>query len=714
MADVREAVEFLRQVNDAESDNRMKGIEDLKFRFGDQWPQYAVTSRGLERPQLTINEIDSYCRQVTNMQRQQRPRGKAHPVDDRADVKVAKVITGIGRHIEVASDADYAYDTAFESAVTIGWGYWRMRTDYIREDSFDQSIYIDCIDNPFTVYFDPKSTEPDGSDATQGLITDMMAIKAFENQYPGAQSVGFTERGSGDDEPDWITTESIRIAEYYYIDRKKAKLVKLNDNTVIWEDRLPPKDIMIAAGIEVVGERDSVQKVVKWCKQTAFEILEEKDLHGRYIPIIPVYGSVMVVDGKRERMGMVRFGKDPQRMLNFWQTSITESIALAPKAKWLAVEGTVEGHENEFSSANLSANPLLQYKQTDVTGAPAPAPIRLQPEPPPAGAIQASFMASQNLQKVLGIFDPVMQSNDPKSGKAIIAEKMQAENSNYHFYDNLTRSIKHTWRIILDWTPYVYDTQRVQRIIGDDGKPELVTINQKEVKQDETGAAIEKVLNCVCVGEYDVVMETGPGYDTKRQEGVAATMELMRTPIGEKVAAVADDLIVRQMDFPGADTIADRLAAANPLSEVDEKSDVPPQAQMVMKAMQKQLEQAKQIIQQLEMEKKYRLDAIRMQEDGETRRKLMDTTASAHDTEQRNLSMQHSVEAKAITSQNVEEIRALTKLLIAKLPPEPLENAIASRNVEQQIKHAEQASPPDLSQMQTPPMPPQQGMPPLQ
>jgi hypothetical protein len=714
MADVKEAVEFLRQVNDAESDNRMKGIEDLKFRYGDQWPQYAVTSRGLERPQLTINEIDSYCRQVTNMQRQQRPRGKAHPVDDRADVKVAKVITGIGRHIEVASDADYAYDTAFESAVTIGWGYWRMRTDYIRDDSFDQSIYIDCIDNPFTVYFDPKSTEPDGSDATQGLITDMMAIKAFEKQYPGAQSVGFTERGSGDDEPDWITTESIRIAEYYYIDRKKAKLVKLNDNTVIWEDRLPPKDIMVAAGIEVVGERDSVQKVVKWCKQTAFEILEEKDLHGRYIPIIPVYGSVMVVDGKRERMGMVRFGKDPQRMLNFWQTSITESIALAPKAKWLAVEGTVEGHENEFSSANLSANPLLQYKQTDVTGAPAPAPIRLQPEPPPAGAIQASFMASQNLQKVLGIFDPVMQSNDPKSGKAIIAEKMQAENSNYHFYDNLTRSIKHTWRIILDWTPYVYDTQRVQRIIGEDGKPELVTINQKEVKQDETGAAIEKVLNCVCVGEYDVVMETGPGYDTKRQEGVAATMELMRTPIGEKVAAVADDLIVRQMDFPGADTIADRLAAANPLSEVDEKSDVPPQAQMAMKAMQKQLEQAKQIIQQLEMEKKYRLDAIRMQEDGETRRKLMDTTASAHDTEQRNLSMQHSVEAKAITSQNVEEIRALTKLLIAKLPPEPLENAIASRDVEQQIKHSQQAAPPDLSQMQTPPMPPQQGMPPLQ
>src|SRR5690349_17368983 len=130
MPDVQEAIEFLRHANDAESENRQLGLQALQFRYGDQWPQYAVASRGLERPQLTINETNTYIKKVCNMQRQQRPRGKASPVDSFADPKIAKVITGLGRHIEVNSDADYAYDTAFDFAATIGWGYWRLRTDY--------------------------------------------------------------------------------------------------------------------------------------------------------------------------------------------------------------------------------------------------------------------------------------------------------------------------------------------------------------------------------------------------------------------------------------------------------------------------------------------------------------------------------------------------------------------------------------------------------
>ncbi len=35
-------------------------------------------------------------------------------------------------------------------------------------------------------------------------------------------------------------------------------------------------------------------------------------------------------------------------------------------------------------------------------------------------------------------------------------------------------------------------------------------------------------------------------------------MELLGTPLGEKVAMTSDDLVLRSMDFPGADLIADR------------------------------------------------------------------------------------------------------------------------------------------------------------
>jgi hypothetical protein len=189
MADqrIQDAQKFLRFANDADSYNRQDALDDLKFSSGDQWPVEVQNSRNLEaRPCLTINKLDGFIRQVCNQQRQARPRMKAHSMNSAANAKVADILTGIFKHIEVNSDADAAYDTAFEFAVRMGWGYWRVVTDYVREDSFDQEIYIKPIQNPFTVYFDPNSQMPDGSDAETCLITEVMSKKDFKAQYPNA------------------------------------------------------------------------------------------------------------------------------------------------------------------------------------------------------------------------------------------------------------------------------------------------------------------------------------------------------------------------------------------------------------------------------------------------------------------------------------------------------------------------------------------------
>lgn len=693
MADPQEAVQFVNDVVDAESENRNRGEINLRFSYGDQWPQYAIASRGLERPQLTINELDSYIRQIANNQRQQRPRGKAHPVDNKGDIKIAKVVTGLIRHIEVNSDADSAYDTSFDHVLRIGWGYWRLRTDYVRPDSFDQEIYIDTIDNPFSVYFDYMSQLPDGSDATRCVLTTNYQIDAFKHEFPGASTSSFQTEGTGDSTPEWLSTDSVRVAEYYFTERIKAKLVRLSDGTTLWADALPDAGVLERLNLAVVGDRESMKTQVRWQKQTAVEILEEKDIPGLYIPVVPVYGTVTVIDGIRRKFGLVELAKDPQRMVNFWKTSITESIALAPKPKWLIAEGQDEENENEWANANMSATSVLRYKPTDVSGNPVAPPQRIEPQMPEAAMINAAMESSRDLQKVLGIFDPAMAATSPKSGKAVIAEKMQAENSNYHYYDNLTRSIRHSCRIMLGWFPYVYDTERVQRIIGEDGKPSVVTLNEKTQQQPNgTDQAIEKVLNCVCVGQYDVVMETGPGYDTKRQEGVEAMVTLMQSPVGQIVAPVGADILVRQIDAPMMDVLADRLAAANPLSKIDEDSDIPPQAQMQILQLKQQLEQAGKQLQGMELEKKYRMDVAQMQDQGETKRKLMDVTAKAHDVDQRNLSMQHSTEVKAQTTQNVAELDALTKLALKHVDTTHLIAEIDQRDREQNAKLNENAS----------------------
>jgi len=675
---INEAIKFWRLVNDADSNNRAEALNDIKFAAGDQWPVEIQNSRNVEaRPCLTINKIDAYIRQVTNQQRQQRPRLKVQAVNNLADYKVAQVIEGIMRHIEVNSNADTAYDTAFDYAVRMGWGYWRINTRYTSEDSFDQEIYIDTIDNPFTVYFDPNSVLPDGSDAERCLITTVLDKKIFREMYPNADDgASFAQRSTGDDTASWVTKEDIRLAEYFYIEREKAKLYLLSDGSRHFADSNSFFERVEAAGLTVLDQRESFRKAVKWVKMTAMEIIEEKTWAGKYIPVVPCYGAQVIVDDKRKKYGLVRFAKDPQRMYNFWRTSMTESIALAPKAKWLLAEGQDEGHESEWALANIKSSPVLRYKQKDIDGTPAPVPQRLQPEPPPMGIMEAAGAISADLQMVLGILDPNQLPSGNISGKALAGQQNQVDLSNFHFYDNMTRSIRHTGKIILDLVPKIYDTQRVMRIIGSDGQPSMETINEQKVGDD----GVQAVLNDVTVGEYDVVMDTGPGFMTKRQQAVDALMPLMAKP---ELFNVAGDLVFRNMDFPGADVIADRLAAMNPLAQIDEKSDIPPQVQMELAQAKKTVQDMQNQMAAMQLAMQQRADIEQVKQDAETKRELMRQTAKAHNTETIAEVKVNDQNTRAITSQNKTEIEAIVQLLLHRMDTGRLNEEIARRNAEQ-------------------------------
>ena len=672
---INQAIKFWQFVNDADAMNRAEALSDLKFAAGDQWPVEIQNSRNLEaRPCLTINKVDAYCRQVENQQRQQRPRIKVHPVNDEADYKIAQIIQGIVRHIEVNSNADTAYDTAFSNAVRMGWGYWRINTDYVREDSFDQEIFIEPIDSPFTVYFDPNSVLPDGSDANYCLITTVLDKKIFRDMYPDADDgANFQQRSTGDSTAAWVTKEDIRLAEYFYFEREKARLFLLSDGSTMFADGRDFEQRVAAAGLMVVSSRESYRKVLKWIKMTAMEVLEERTLPNRYIPVVPCYGAQVVVDGKRKKYGLVRFAKDPQRMYNFWRTSMTESVALAPKAKWLLAEGQDEGHENEWALANIKSTPVLRYKQTDIEGRQAPVPTRIQPEPPPDGIMTSAAAIASDLQMVIGILDPNQLPSGNISGKAIQGQQSQVDLNNFHFYDNLTRSLKHTGRIILDLIPHIYDTQRVMRIIGDDGQPDLVTVNQM--------AATGEILNNITVGQYDVIMDAGPGYLSRRQAAVDSMAPLMTT--NAELFKIAGDLFFRNLDFPGADTIADRLAAMNPLANVDTKSDIPPEAQMQIAASQEQIKQLQDQLTAAQLEINNRMQVAQLREEGATRRKLMDVTSRAHNTETISESRMHESNIRAVTAQNEAEIRAMTQLLLKRMDTRQLQSEIERRNAEQ-------------------------------
>lgn len=641
--------ENLRLAEEYDSQNRNSALEDFKFSaIGEQWPPELQTQRDLEnRPCLTINWTDSLVRQVTNAMRQQRPRIKVHPINDGADQKIAEVIQGLTRHIEVNSRADTAYDTAADHQVRMGVGYWRIVTKYVREDSFDQDIHIQCINNPFSVYVPPTET-PDGSDWDWAIITDKMTRAHFKAHYPDADTASFRPGGYGDS-GDWVQKDEIRLAEYYKLDRIDDQLLMFSDGSIRWKKVIGDdgREALTAAGIHVIAERDSYRKQLKWWKVGGSEILDERTTRARFVPLIPCWGYRFVVEGKYYTQGMVRNLRDPAISYNYFRTNEVEIVALQPKAPYMGAEGQFEGHEDSFRDANRKPFPYLEYKVVyDQNGQPLPPPTRAQPPQVSPGILQASMSAAQDMRNVSGIYSAGLgEDGNERSGKALSERQRQNEVSNYHFYDNWTRAICHSGRVILDLIPIIFDVQRVVRILGEDGKPQSVTLNEKEI--DPTTGAVLKVLNDVTVGNYDVVMDVGPGYDTKREEAAEQMVDLLR--VIPQAGQVGGDILVRNLDWPGAEQLADRLAAGNPLAQADKMlpEDIPDQAKAVIMHLTQQVQQLQQQNQMLTVDKHFGLSKQAMIESHEDRRHLATLDTKRRDTDVRADTSMYDTEMRA-------------------------------------------------------------------
>ena len=598
------------------SESREDELDDLRFMAGSpdnqwQWPQDVLATRGSvqgqtvnARPCLTINKLPQHVRQVTNEQRQNRPSGKVIPVNDQADVEVAEVLDGIVRHIEYMSDADVAYDTACENQVTYGEGYIRILTEYCYEDSFDQDIKIARIRNSFSVYMDPLIQDPCGSDAEWCFITEDLMKEEYERLYPDAAPLSsIMAQGIGDqDISQWITDDTIRIAEYFYIEHTTDTLYLFPANQTAFKGSQQDK-MFRAMGLLPVRERQVDRKKVKWCKTNGFEVLEERDWAGEWIPVVRVVGNEFQVDGRIFISGIVRNAKDAQRMYNYWTSQEAEMLALAPKAPFIGYGGQFEGYEFQWKTANTQNWPYLEVNPdvTDGQGAVLPLPQRAAPPLPQTGLIQAKMGASEDIKTTTGQYDAAlgMVSNE-RSGRAIMAREKQADVGTYHYVDNLARAVRYVTRQLVDLIPKIYDTQRIARIIGIDGETSMVKIDPSQpmpVKKitDQTGIVIEKIYN-PSVGRYDVVVTTGPSYMTKRQEAMDAMSQILQG--NPQLWAVAGDLFVKNMDWPGAQEMAQRLRKTiDPKLLADADNDPALQAaNQQIQAMAQEMQQMHQML----------------------------------------------------------------------------------------------------------------------
>jgi hypothetical protein len=380
-----------------------------------------------------------------------------------------------------------------------------------------------------------------------------------------------------------------------------------------------------------------------------------------WIPVFPVYGDELDVDGKVIRSGLIRNAKDPARMYNFWMTSATEEVALRPKTPYIGVEGQFEGYEDDWNQANTRSFAYLEYRPVSLDGILAPPPQRQPMADIPGGMLQMAMHANDNIKATTGLFDSSLGSlGNARSGIQERQQQRQGDVANFHFSDNLARTVRHAGRCLVSMIPHYYDATRIVRIMGEDGKIKHTKINSpippEEQEVDEQGQAIKTILNDLTVGEYDITVKAGPSYDTLRQEALDSMVEVAgKWP---KLMDVAGDKVIKAMDWPGAEEIAERVARSIPPEirgdeegKQSETVDTPKgpipldQVGPMLAQMDQQMQQMGQALQEAQSGiEKAKIDAA---------------------------SRERVAEINAVSKSDVAELTGMVQLLIAKLQPPP-------------------------------------------
>lgn len=544
--------------------------EDLAFVEGEgQWEDALIAERK-GRPCLIENRVAGMVHQVCNSMRQNRPEMRVVPKDADSTTDTADIISGLLRFIQKDSGSSAAIDTAVDCQVRGGIGYLRVAT-FVPEGAFDeQDIKIMRITNPRTVKFPfHLCMETDYSDAPYCFIETRMLKEDFLREYPKVDMLEFSEQTR----EGWVSDKDIRITEYFEIEKEEYDLYRGEDGTI---SEQPPVE-------GYYDTRKAYRKKVKWYKLMATAILDRGVFPGDRIPVTPVVGDEFLIEGELRLKSLVRDAKDPQRMLNYWRSATAEKVALVPKSPYIMYEGQDEGFESEWNEAHIRNIPVLHVRVMSENGTVLPIPQRTAPIPMDTAIVSATSEAIDAIKACTGIYDAALgnRSNE-RSGKAIMARQRESDTSNYHFADNVTRALRALCKTIVNMIPQVYDTPRTLRILGEEYKELLVSVN---------GPSVDGKLYDLRTGHYDVFAETGPSYASRQQETLSSISELGQND--PQLIVGMRDLLLKYLNLPAEVVERAKKMVPPELKEDKDKPEIPP-------GVQQQMQQAQALIQQLD------------------------------------------------------------------------------------------------------------------
>lgn len=661
---IAEALERWGRCDDAESEQRERIVAAKKFRAGDQWDPAIKAARegkqGLQgqapqppRPCLTIDRISQPVRQISNQIKSANFAIDVMPQSAGADQDTADIFKGYLRRIQNQARGESPIEWAADQAIEGGIGWFRLRTEYVQDapdpeqadiSIYDQELRMERIANNLTVYCDPTASKPTRSDASFMFVTEDLSKDEFKRKWPKAKLASLEEFAATGDTMGWVTKDDIRIAEYWRCTYREELWAALPDGSV-----RRVEDAEDAKSAEAITTRVVRRPKIEGFKINACEVLEEMEWVGTHIPLIPVLGEELNIDGKAVLRGLISEGMDAQRMVNYTYSGAVENFALANKAPFIAAAGQIDPYIGIWQTANTYNYSYLPYEPISLNGTTLPPPQRQQAEPPIQAAVELMRISEEGIKATTGIFDAALGRDNPRdrSGRAIQALQGQSDLSTSNYGDGVTRALIYAGEQIIEVLPKITRPGQILHVLGLDDAPEQVMVGQHFVtEQNGVPKAVDPKLQTAQAGmaqfydlkrgRYAVTVKIGKASATKREEGAAALGELI-PHLPPEMAAVATPDFVEQLDFQGSHQIAEKLRKTLPPGlQGDEEQDAANVAQLQsqLQQMQMALEQLKPLadknhadLMKVDLQKKADLVEAQMHEQGETERLRMKLAA---------------------------------------------------------------------------------------
>lgn len=589
------------------NENITRGKDDMNFCLRDQWTavERSEFSR-LFKPAMTFNKIYDSTKKIAGEQRKNKPDLIVRSLTGKASQKQINLRADLVRTISYQSQNDLVYQTAFKSALMMGYGAFEIELDYENSRSFNQVIRYGLIPDATHTSFDPTAVKPHKGDGNFCSRRYVYTKDEFYATYPHIQNpVSYSDPRSLLDFQ-WETRDTIVVCKYAKKEWYPVKIYKLSNGMVVteseWEDmqkqiqmvkNLAKEAVVVRNMIlkeipTVVMERNTQDYKIRQYKMTQNQIIEFTDWPSKYLPLIFVDGDSNFIQGQQYTRSFIHEAKDAQKFINYVGSEIAAEIKNRRREQWIGTPDNILGYEQMWRNPELQ-NGILIAKADPKTGQ--------LPQKMPAWELSQTLLAqfqrgNQDIREILGFSETDALQGRDMSGKARRERKMEGSMSAYVFFDNLNQAIEQGGRVVNDLLPHIIgDEERHMVVSKKDGKTEPVVLNKQLPNGD--------IENPISGGDFDIEIDTGPSFAV--QKDIALEFFQQTIQANPQTFPLIADLWAKNLDVQYMPQIAERFKTMVPpeiLAKEDGK-ELPPQPpspqEQMMQMQQAQMQQEMQI-----------------------------------------------------------------------------------------------------------------------